>query len=138
MSPGLGRAPGGEGLIFDRGGGLGLGLLQPLGDVVRSAQSEILTQLTQRRERVRLVTSLTGSWLGEHRAHREPRHRHRGHRREVGGVRLVGGGDVKLGRLEVELMGVWRGRPGGRVAVGGVHRGHVLRGARVRPWARDL
>ena len=137
LSSGLGRAPGGERLIFDRGGWLGLGLLQPLGDVMWCAQSEVLAELTQRRERVRLVT-LTGGWLGEHRAHREPGHRHRGHRREVGGVRLVGGGDVELGRLEVELMWVWRGSPRGRVAVGGVHRGDILRGAGVRPRPRDL
>ena len=126
------RSPGWQRLIFNRGGGLRLGPLQPLGDVLRSVQSEIMAELTQGREWVRLVT-LTGSWPRE-----QTRHRHCAHRREVSGVRLVGGGDVQLGRMEVELMRVGWPHPRGGVAVGGVHWGHVLGGARVRPRPRDL
>ena len=123
------RSPGRHGLVLDRRGRLWLGLLEPLSDVVRSAEPQVLAQLAQGGEGVGGVVR----GLGQEGGHggREPGHGHGRHRREVG-VRLVRGGDVELGRLEVELVRV-RGSRGG-LGVGRVHRRDVFRGV---AW-RDL
>ena len=80
-------SPGRHRLVLDGGGWLWLGLLQPLSDVVGSAQSQVLPQLAQGGEGVRRVVRS----LGEEGGHggREPGHGHRRHRGEVQVVRLV-------------------------------------------------
>ena len=80
-------SPGRHRLVLDGGGWLWLGLLQPLSDVVRSAQSQVLPQLPQGREGVGGVVRS----LGEDGGHggREPGHGHRRHRCEVQVLSLV-------------------------------------------------
>ena len=80
-------SPGRHRLVLDGGGWLWLGLLQPLSDVVRSAQSQVLPQLAQGREGVGSVVR----GLGQDGGHggREPGHGHRRHRSEVQVLSLV-------------------------------------------------
>ena len=80
-------SPGRHRLVLDGGGWLWLGLLEPLSDVVRSAQSQVSPQLAQGREGVGGVVR----GLGEDGGHggREPGHGHRRHRGEVQVLRLV-------------------------------------------------
>ena len=93
------RSPGRHRLVLDGRRWLWLGLLEPLSDVVGSTQAEVLAQLAQGREGVGGVVR----GLGEDGGHggREPGHGHRGHRREVQVLGLVGRRNVELSWLEV-------------------------------------
>ena len=75
------RSPGRHRLVLDGRRWLWLSLLEPLSDVVRSGEPEVLAQLAEGREGVGGVVRGLGQQGGH--GGREPGHGHRRHRREV-------------------------------------------------------
>lgn len=120
----VGPAARGHGLVLDRGGGLGLGLLQPLCDV-RVGEPEVLSQLAQGGEGVRVGVGEHAGGVGDR--GREARDRHGGHAGKLDPALLVRTGVVQLGRGELQLVGR-AGVAGRGVRVRRVHRRDIFAG----------